>query len=159
MLVTEKSKCTKFKSDPLGQIIGILTSVIAEVYGVWNLATNYHGAYFLSFLQTSSLLLQSCRHRFKPTCARLCRRDFVLHKYLLFKSDIRKGDWRTSAICRPSCRAIAIDVAYFVVMFRPMLPGRPIYRRAYFFFWTHFRLSLSGWQRICACAVPHPLCT
>ena len=40
----------------------ILTSV-PEVYGVWNLATNYHGAYFLSFLQTSSL---SSRHRFKP---------------------------------------------------------------------------------------------
>ena len=33
----------------------ILTSV-AEVHGVWNLATNHHGAYFLSFLQTSSLL-------------------------------------------------------------------------------------------------------
>ena len=33
----------------------ILTSV-AEVNGVWNLAINYHGAYFLSFLQTSSLL-------------------------------------------------------------------------------------------------------
>ena len=130
MLLTEKSKCTKFKSDPLGQIIGILTSV-AEVYGVWNLATNYHGAYFLSFLQTSSLLQETNSSR---TCTRLCRRDFVLHKYLLFKSDIRKGDWRTSAICRPSCRAIAIGVAYFVAMFRPMLPGRPIYRRAYFFF-------------------------
>ena len=32
-----------------------LTS-IAEVHGVWNLTTNYHGAYFLFFLQTSPLL-------------------------------------------------------------------------------------------------------
>ena len=38
---------------PAAQII--LTSVV-EVYGVWNLATDYHGTYFLSFLQTSSLL-------------------------------------------------------------------------------------------------------
>ena len=55
----------------------ILTSVV-EVHGVWNLATNYHGAYFLSFLQTSSLAgTDSSR-----TCTRLCRRDFVLHKSL-----------------------------------------------------------------------------
>ena len=102
------------------------------------------GAYFLSFLQTSSLLLSPAGTDSSRTCARLCRRDFVLHKYLLFKSDIRKGDWRTSAICRPSCRAIAIGVASFVVMFRPMLPGRPIYRRAYFFGRTFDLVSLDA---------------
>ena len=32
----------------------------------------------------------SCRHRFKLDFAGLCRRDFVLHKYLLFISDIRE---------------------------------------------------------------------
>ena len=30
--------------------------------------------------------------------------------------------------------------------------------RAYFFFGRTFDL-VAGWQRICACAVPHPLCT
>ena len=34
----------------------IITSVPA-VYGVWNLASKYNGAYFLSFLQTSLLFL------------------------------------------------------------------------------------------------------
>ena len=45
----------------------ILTSV-AEVYGVWNLATNYHGAYFLSFLQTSSLLQAPIQAGLAPDC-------------------------------------------------------------------------------------------
>ena len=45
----------------------ILTSV-PEVYGVWNLATNYHGAYFLSFLQTSSLLQAPIQAGLVPDC-------------------------------------------------------------------------------------------
>ena len=60
----------------------ILTSV-AEVHGVWNLATNYHGAYFLSFQATDQLSPPGTDS--SRTCARLCRRDFVLHKYLLSK--------------------------------------------------------------------------
>ena len=51
-----------------------LTSV-AEAYGVWNLATNYHGAYFLSFYRPAPVGTVVSR-----TCARLCRTDFVLHK-------------------------------------------------------------------------------
>ena len=52
----------------------ILTSV-PEVYGVWNFATNYHGAYFLSFLcSTCSLSMQLCSTCFTTTLAqRLCR--------------------------------------------------------------------------------------
>ena len=45
----------------------ILTSV-AEVHGVWNLATNYHGRYFLSFLQTSSLLQALIQAGLAPDC-------------------------------------------------------------------------------------------
>ena len=45
----------------------ILTSV-AEVYGVWNLATNYHGAYFLSFLQPSSLFQAPIQAGLAPDC-------------------------------------------------------------------------------------------
>ena len=45
----------------------ILTSV-PEVYGVWNLATNYHGAYFLSFLQTSSLFQAPIQAGLAPDC-------------------------------------------------------------------------------------------
>ena len=45
----------------------ILTSV-PEVYGVWNLATNYHGAYFLSFLQTSSLFQAPIQDGLAPDC-------------------------------------------------------------------------------------------
>ena len=40
------------------------------------------------------------------TCARLYSRDFVLYKYLLLISDIRKGNLRMSIICQPSCWAI-----------------------------------------------------
>ena len=45
----------------------ILTSV-PEVYGVWNLATNYHGAYFMSFLQTSSLSQVPIQAGLAPDC-------------------------------------------------------------------------------------------
>ena len=45
----------------------ILTSV-AEVHGVWNLAANYHGVYFLSFLQTSSLLQAPIQAGLAPDC-------------------------------------------------------------------------------------------
>ena len=45
----------------------ILTSV-QEVYGVWNLATNYHGAYFLSFIQTSSLFQAPIQAGLAPDC-------------------------------------------------------------------------------------------
>ena len=58
----------------------ILTSV-AEIQGVWNLATNYHGAYFLFFLQTAET-------NSSQISTRLCRRDVVVHKYQLFISDI-----------------------------------------------------------------------
>ena len=67
----------------LGQRSKYLTSA-AEVHGVWNLATNYHGVYFLSTDQLSPTGTDTSR-----TCTRLCRRDFVLNKYLLFISDIR----------------------------------------------------------------------
>ena len=40
----------------------------AEVHGVWNLATNYHGACFLSFLQTSSLLQAPIQAGLAPDC-------------------------------------------------------------------------------------------
>jgi len=48
---------------PSGPDNWILTSVV-EFCGVWNLATNCHGANFLSFLQTTSLLqaLIQARH-------------------------------------------------------------------------------------------------
>ena len=51
---------------PAVQIILIL----AEVHGVWNLATNYHGAWFLSFLQTSSLLQASIQTGLAPDCVK-----------------------------------------------------------------------------------------
>ena len=45
----------------------ILTSV-AEIQEVWNLATKYHGTYFLSFLQTSSLLQVPIQVGLVPDC-------------------------------------------------------------------------------------------
>ena len=73
--VTSQSDCSVYApirrkrtiltvAGPAAQII---TSV-AEVYGVWNLATNYHGAYFLSFLQTSSLLQAPIQAGLAPDC-------------------------------------------------------------------------------------------
>ena len=52
---------------PPAQINWILTSV-PEVYRVWSLATNYHGAYFLSLLQTSSLLQAPIQVGLAPDC-------------------------------------------------------------------------------------------
>jgi len=52
---------------PAAQINWILTSV-PEVYRVWSLASNYHGAYFLSLLQTSSLLQAPIQVGLAPDC-------------------------------------------------------------------------------------------
>ena len=93
----------------------ILTSV-AEVYGVWNLATNYHGAYFLSFLQTSSLLQAPIQAGLAPDCVE--ETLYFTNIYFLYAND-----WRTSAICRPTRRAIAIGgttlSGYNIICFAP----------------------------------------
>ena len=62
------------------------------------------------------------------TCARLCKRDFVLHKYLLFMSDIREQlayerHLSTYSIVIGSTTLSGYD------LFHPMQPGRPTYRR------------------------------
>ena len=51
----------------VGPAVQIITSV-AEVHGVWNLAINYYGAYFLLFLQTSSLLQAPIQAGLAPDC-------------------------------------------------------------------------------------------
>ena len=45
-----------------------ILTLVPEVYGVWNLATNYHGAYFLSFIQTSSLFQAPIQAGLAPDC-------------------------------------------------------------------------------------------
>ena len=42
----------------------------SEVNGMWKLATNYHGAYLLSFLQTSSLLQAPIQTGLSPDCVK-----------------------------------------------------------------------------------------
>ena len=39
-----------------------------SIHEVWDLASNYHGAYFLSFLQTSSLLQTPFQAGLAPYC-------------------------------------------------------------------------------------------
>ena len=58
-VITTSSCMSAWASLASGPDNSIFTSV-AEVYGVWNLATNYHGASCLFY--TTAL---SCRHRFK----------------------------------------------------------------------------------------------
>ena len=60
------------------------------------------------------------------------------------------------AICTASiegCQAGPIALLHAYVITPWIIPPR-----AYFYFGRTFDLA-SGWQRICACAVPHPLCT
>ena len=81
---------------PVVQIIWILTSV-AEVHGVWNLATNYHGTYFLSFLQTSSFLEAPIQAGLVPDCVK----QTLYFTNIYFSYATYANDWHTSAICRP----------------------------------------------------------
>ena len=62
-------------------VVQIILTSVAEVHGVWNLATNYHGTLILPVFSTDQLSPAGTDSSW--TCARLCKVDFVLHKYLL----------------------------------------------------------------------------
>ena len=74
-VATIQARCLKYSN-------WILTSVL-EVYGVWNLATNYPGAYFQSFLQTSSLLQAQIQAEVMLDCV----------KETLYSTNINAHEW------------------------------------------------------------------
>ena len=64
VIVRSQTTDSRWASGPDNWIL----TLVAEVHGVWNLATNYHVAYFLSFLQTSSLLQAPIQAGLAPDC-------------------------------------------------------------------------------------------
>ena len=64
----------------------ILTSV-AEVHGVWNLAITYVSWHLFPVFSTDQLSPAGTDS--SQTCARLCRRDFVLH-YIMNPTVVHK---------------------------------------------------------------------
>ena len=99
-------------------------------------------------LSIESCKLASCRHRLKVyihESRRSVRSDFHSISPLI-------------SICVLSVRACSCHLHCMAGPSVALVGPRPYQARAYFFFGPTFDL-VSGQQYICACAVPHPLCT